>query len=100
MVEQLDLLGETPAQASLFGDGEDRMAAPSRQLVPDPEKIRAELHAMLTLVRDADRLPWPEREAQMWQSVFPNMTNWLPPEEGAQLRFAFLQELERLQRGV
>jgi hypothetical protein len=28
--------------------------------------------------------------------VFPQMANWLPEEEAAQLRFEFAQELERL----
>ena len=96
MVDQTDLFGASPDQGSLFGDSDDRMVALQRQLHPDPEKIRTRLTELLHVVRGADSLPWPEREARMWQAVFPNMTNWLPPEEGEQLRFEFAQELERL----
>lgn len=32
----------------------------------------------------------------MWQTVFPQMTNWLPDNEAAQLRLEFETELERL----
>ena len=45
-------------------------------------------------------MPWPEREARMWQIVFPQMTNWLPPDKGDQLRFQFAQEMERLARAA
>ena len=44
----------------------------------------------------AQTMPWPEREARMWQIAFPQMTNWLPPDEGDQLRFEFAREMERL----
>ena len=30
------------------------------------------------------------------RTIFPQMTNWLPEEEGAQLRFEFETELSRL----
>ena len=41
-------------------------------------------------------MPWPERDVRMWQTVFPQMANWLPEEEANQLRFEFAQEIERL----
>jgi hypothetical protein len=41
-------------------------------------------------------MPWPEREAQMWLTVFPNMAKWLPEPEAEQLRLEFLQEMKRL----
>ena len=41
-------------------------------------------------------MPWGERDARMWQTVFPNMANWLPSEEADQLRLDFQHELERL----
>jgi hypothetical protein len=43
-------------------------------------------------------MPWSERDARMWQTVFPNMAKWLPDEEADQLRFEFARELERLKR--
>jgi hypothetical protein len=30
-------------------------------------------------------------------TIFPQMTNWLPDEEGAQLRFEFETEIKRLE---
>jgi len=36
----------------------------------------------------------------MWQTVFPNMANWLPEEEADQLRFEFAQEMDRLTRAA
>jgi hypothetical protein len=41
-------------------------------------------------------MPWSERDAQMWQTVFPNMAKWLPDDEAEQLRFEFAREMERL----
>ena len=42
------------------------------------------------------RNTWSERDARMWQTVFPQMANWLPDDEADQLRFDFIQEIERL----
>jgi hypothetical protein len=33
--------------------------------------------------RSAEKMPWSERDARMWQTVFPNMANWLPDDEAA-----------------
>jgi hypothetical protein len=83
-------------QASLFGQGEGRMPAPLQNTLPNPEEVRARLRALLEKARSADKIPWPEREARMWQTVFPNMAKWLPDEEAAQLRLEFEAELKRL----
>jgi uncharacterized protein (DUF2267 family) len=45
-------------------------------------------------------MPWSERDARMWQTVFPNMAKWLPKEEADQLSFEFAQEIERLRRAA
>ena len=34
----------------------------------------------------------------LYRTIIPQMTNWLPEEEGAQLRFEFETELARLWR--
>ena len=75
----------------------NRPAASER---PDPQKIRLQLVALVETARGAKTMPWPEREARMWQIAFPQMTNWLPPEEGDQLRFAFAREMARLARAA
>ncbi len=58
--------------------------------------IRRRLSVVLDKARQADVLPWPERETRLWQTVFPQMAAWLPDEEARQLCFDFARELERL----
>lgn len=92
-----DLFGRVPDQGSLFGDGGDRIPhPPPPSHLPDPEDIRRRLHALLAKAREAERMPWDERKARMWQIVFPQMANWLPDDEANQLRFEFATEIERL----
>jgi hypothetical protein len=98
MAEQPDLFGHAPAQGSLFGPGDDRLQPPVQRFLPDPEKVRRRLMALLEKARSAERMPWPERDARMWQTVFPNMANWLPADEAEQLRLEFAQEMERLKK--
>lgn len=95
MSDETDLFGYAPAQASLFGGGDDRMQAPRGRATPDPETVRLRLTALVAKARRS-QLPWSERDARMWQIVFPNMAKWLPEEEAEQLRFAFAREMERL----
>lgn len=97
MADEPDLFGYKPAQGSLFGPGENRMQPPPRQTVPDPEDIRRQLRLLIETARAADAMPWPERDARMWQTVFPNMAKWLPDSEAEQLNLAFGREMERLQ---
>ena len=94
-----DLFGN--GQHSLFGDSETRIShpqAPSHQ--PDPVRVREKLLTLLETARQADRMPWDQRKASMWQIVFPQMANWLPDDERDQLRFEFAQEIERLKRAA
>lgn len=96
-----DLFGSADAQGSLFGDAPDRIPhAPQPSLLPDVADVRRRLHALLALARSAEVMPWPERKARVWQIVFPQMANWLPEEEAAQLRLDFAQEVERLRRAA
>lgn len=96
MASDEDLFGNNSAQGSLFGPGENRLQAQRQSTVPDPETIRLRLRALLEKARSAEKMPWSERDARMWQTVFPNMAKWLPQEEADQLRFEFAQEMERL----
>ncbi len=46
--------------------------------------------------------PWPDpakaiSSDRTSRTLFPQMTNWLPEDEGAQLRFQFEEELARLE---
>ena len=90
------LFSGEPDQPSLFGAGDEGMQPPAHRFVADTELIRRRLHALLEKARDAAVMPWPERDARMWQTVFPQMADWLPDEEAGQLRFEFMQEIKRL----
>jgi len=98
MTKPIDLFGQAASsdQYSLFGDGDNRLQSPLQVFTPTPEKVRGRLLALLEKVRAAQTMPWSERDARMWQTVFPQMANWLPDEEANQLRFEFAQEMERL----
>ncbi len=102
MSDASDMFGQPtgPGQFSLFGDGSDRLQAPARPQIDHPTRARAKLTALLETARAARTMPWPERDARMWQTVFPQMANWLPDEEAEQLRFEFQQEIERLKKAA
>jgi hypothetical protein len=91
----LSFSGE-PDQLSLFGAADGAMQPSAHRFVADTELIRRRLHALLEKARGAVAMPWPERDARMWQTVFPQMAGWLPDDEANQLRFEFMQEIERL----
>ncbi len=80
----------TASQLDMFG------APPAQNYDPDPESVRAELMQVLAKARAAPAEPWDAREAALYRVIFPQMANWLPPDEATQLRFAFETELERL----
>lgn len=77
-------------QPDLFG----AEAAPAYR--PDPEKVRARLHRILSETR-ARSEPWDWGRASLYRTIFPQLTLWLPDDEAAQLRLAFETEMERLQ---
>jgi hypothetical protein len=79
------------AQPDLFGE----QAAPPYR--PDPDKVRARLYKILAEARAAKKLPWEPATTSLYRTIFPEMTNWLPDDEGAQLRFEFEEELARLE---
>lgn len=100
MTQHNDLFGHGSAQESLFGSAEDRMPAPRRRTTPDPEHIRRRLRSLLEKARSSEKMPWSERDARMWQIVFPNMAKWLPEPEAAQLRSEFNRHMERLSKAA
>lgn len=90
-----DLFGH--GQQSLFGDTEDRIPHPKQpDIAPSPERVRQKLRAAIETARNAERMPWSEKEVRKWQILFTNMPNWLPDEEAAQVRLEFAREIERL----
>src|SRR5438045_3095681 len=79
-------------QPDLFGPEE---APPAYR--PDPDKVRARLLRILAEARGASTLPWEPTRVSLYRTIFPQMTLWLPNEEGAQLRFEFEAQLARLE---
>ena len=88
---QLDLF-PTNRQSDLFDED-----SPTPEYRADPDSVRAELHKILAEARAAQRLPWEPRTVLLYRTIFPQMTNWLPDDEGAQLRFEFEAEIKRLE---
>jgi len=84
---------DSPAemQPDLFG------AEPVPAYRPAPDKVRSRLHKILAEMRGAQKLPWEPTTVSLYRTIFPQMTNWLPEEEAAQLRFAFDTEMARLE---
>jgi len=76
------------AQGDMFGP------PPPRSYAPKPEHVRQKLLAKLDRIREAEE--WDEREFGLDTVIFPQMTNWLPPDEAACLRAQFEAELARL----
>jgi hypothetical protein len=75
---QIDLFGKEEEQPDLFGP---EAAAPAYR--PDPDKVRARLHKILGEARTAKSFPWEPTRVSLYRTIFPQMTLWLPEEEGA-----------------
>jgi hypothetical protein len=86
---QGDLFGNEPADES-----DEDFETPEYHA--DPDKVREELRRILAEARAAKSLPWDDKRTALYRTIFPQMTNWLPEDEGAQLRFEFDTEMERL----
>ena len=85
-------LFENNEQHNLFGED-----SPSPEYRADPDAVRQELYKILAEARAAQKMPWDGRRVVLYRTIFPQMTNWLPEDEGAQLRFEFETELARLE---
>ncbi len=90
MTRQMDLFGESQPELPAA----EPAAAAYRA---DPDEVRAELLRVLAKARAAESFPWDSRRMLYWRTVFPQMANWLPDGEAAQLRFAFEAEIRRLE---
>lgn len=89
----------SPRQGDLFSShspdpSDENCEAPT--FYPDPDEVRAELQQILAEMRAAETMPWDARRVALYRTIFPQMTGCLPEDEAAQLRFAFMSELERL----
>lgn len=85
-------------QPSLFGDCDHLLRPPPPSALPDPAVVRGKLLAVLDRLRQpTSEPPFAEREMRYWCLVFPQMSNWLPEAERAELRAAFQAEIARLE---
>lgn len=84
-------LFDTISQPDLFG-------APAGPVYrPNLDKVRARLEKILAEARAAKTLPWEPAQLSLYQTIFPQMTDFLPADEGAQFRFYFEEELKRFE---
>lgn len=86
-------------QGDLFGHDEQDDPfddQPTPVYRADPDRVRSRLNKILAEARAARKLPWEPTTVSLYRTIFPQMTNWLPEEEAAQLRFEFVAELKRL----
>ncbi len=94
----------SPRQGDLFRSDDKPELYDDESQTPvyeaDPDEVRAELHRILAEARAASTMPWDERRVSLYRTIFPQMTAALPEEEGAQLRFAFMTEMERLDKAA
>ncbi len=81
------------SQFELFAGSVDQPST-----VPDVEAVRARLKALIDGLRQADTQPLTEKQLRFWQTVVPQMTNWLPAEEKAAVCAEFKAHLIRLDR--
>ena len=91
-MSQTDLFGQAPSQGELFGS----IAREKREWVVNADTVRVKMLLLLETARNAEAMPWPPRKARVYETIFPQMANWLPEDEAEQLRFEFAQEIERL----
>jgi hypothetical protein len=90
----------SPRQGDLFGHDEQTELfddLPTPVYRADPDQVRADLQRILLEARAAQKMPWEPKRVVLYRTIFPQMTNWLPEDEGAQLRFEFETELARLE---
>ncbi len=62
---------------------------------PDPDRVRARLARILGQARASEVAPWPSTQLNLYRTIVPQMTEWLPPAEAADWRARFDAELAR-----
>ena len=67
---------------------------------PNLDKVRARLEKLLAEARAAQTMPWEPSQLSLYRLIFPQMTLWLPEDEGRQYRLSFDAEMQRLAPGA
>jgi hypothetical protein len=68
-------------------------------LTPDPADVRRTMQKVLDQLRSAETMPFEPRLVRIWKTIFPQMSNWLEPEEAHELCRQFDAEIARLETG-
>ncbi|HET7717425.1 MAG TPA: hypothetical protein VFK86_17525 [Bauldia sp.] len=85
-----DLFGDIP-QPKRQGKTEGRKPLTA-------EDVRGMMIDLIRGLREADTVPFDQREFEKHIAMFPIMAQWLPGDEGKQLVFEFEREVERLRK--
>ena len=80
----------TEDQPDMFGP------EPTPVYQPNLDKVRARLHKILMEVRAAEPQSWEPSTLSLYRTIFPQMAQFLPEQEGAKLHRDFETELARL----
>ena len=84
------------ANASQPGLFDPPPAEPAAPRLPDPDFARKHLNNLIWQVARAERLPWSPSKTAMWEGLFPQLAEALPPDEARELCDTFAAELARL----
>jgi hypothetical protein len=91
-IQQPDLF-DTYRQNEMF----EHSTRPShRPTVPSAEFVRAKMLDLIDQLKQAESLPWNERNTTINEIIFPQMSKWLPEDEAAEFVGQFSRELARL----
>jgi hypothetical protein len=93
---QADMFGKAPPQGELFA----AQPRAKREFIVNADTVRVKMLAMLEEVRNAETMPWPEHRMRTFETIFPQMANWLPEDEADRLRAEYAREIERLKMAV
>lgn len=85
----------------LFGKVPQPNRKPPEERKPlTADNVRERMLDLIARLREADEIPFPEREFERHIAMFPILAQWLPDDERDQLCFEFAQEIERLKKAA
>jgi hypothetical protein len=91
-------MDDSMRQVDLFKDHDQpELFLPPRPVSKvTPQSVRLKLVAALDQLRASEEMPWDATNLRYWQTVFPQMTRWLPDDDAARLCLEFSKEMKRL----
>jgi hypothetical protein len=86
----------TPSTSSKFPTLNELPGGTCSPPRPNPDRVRRRLEAILAEMRAEPKMAWDFSLQLLYQKIFPDMTHFLPEEEGERYRADFEKEWERL----